>query len=98
MGSEFFGRFRKNDSRPHTVPLEGLRRRGYGRLLIDGQAVVLDDVDRAALKSRATIEVVVDRLRVEGDLRSRLTDFHRDLLRGRWRQHSLVNADTGERH
>ena len=59
---------------PITETLEGLRRRGYARLLIDGQAVGLDEVDRAKLKSRATLEVVVDRLRIEGDLRSRLTD------------------------
>ena len=57
-----------------TETLEGLRRRGYGRLLIDSQAVGFDEVDRATLKSRATLEVVVDRLRIEGDLRSRLTD------------------------
>jgi excinuclease ABC subunit A len=54
--------------------LDGLRRRGYGRLLIDGKAVVFDEVDAAALRSRSTLEVVVDRVRVEGDVRSRLTD------------------------
>jgi excinuclease ABC subunit A len=54
--------------------LDGLRRRGYGRLLIDGKAVVFDEVDTAALRSRSTLEVVVDRVRVEGDVRSRLTD------------------------
>jgi excinuclease ABC subunit A len=54
--------------------LDGLRRRGYARLLLDGHAVGLDEVDRAALRSRTTLEVVVDRLRIEGDLRSRLTD------------------------
>ena len=59
---------------PITETLEGLRRRGYARLLINGQAVNLDEVDRATLKSRTTLEVVVDRLRIDGDLRSRLTD------------------------
>ena len=61
-------------SDPIGEMLDGLRRRGYARLLIDGSAVGIDEVDRAALKSRATLEVVVDRLRIEGDLRSRLTD------------------------
>jgi excinuclease ABC subunit A len=59
---------------PIAAALDALRRRGYGRLLINGQAVSFDDIDLASLKSRMSLEVVVDRLRVEGDLRSRLTD------------------------
>ena len=54
--------------------INGLRRRGFGRLLVDGKAVTFEDLDLAALANRATLEVVVDRVRVEGDLRSRLTD------------------------
>jgi excinuclease ABC subunit A len=54
--------------------LDALRRKGFGRLLIEGQAVTIDDVDPAALRGKATISVVIDRLRIEGDLRARLTD------------------------
>ena len=54
--------------------LNTLRRRGYGRLLIDGRAVAFEELDPASLRSRPSLEVVVDRLRIEGDLRSRLTD------------------------
>ncbi|HXD18379.1 MAG TPA: excinuclease ABC subunit UvrA [Vicinamibacterales bacterium] len=54
--------------------LDTLQRRGYGRLLVDGRAVPFDEVDRAALKDRTTLDVIVDRLKIEGDLRSRLTD------------------------
>ena len=54
--------------------LNTLRRRGYGRLLIDGRAVAFEELDPASLRARTSLEVVVDRLRIEGDLRSRLTD------------------------
>jgi excinuclease ABC subunit A len=59
---------------PIAAALDTLRKRGFGRLLIDGQAVSFDEIDPASLKSRSALEVVVDRLRIEGDLRSRLTD------------------------
>jgi excinuclease ABC subunit A len=54
--------------------LNTLQRRGYGRLLVDGRAVAFDEIDRGSLKDRTTLDVIVDRLRIEGDLRSRLTD------------------------
>ncbi len=54
--------------------IEGLRRKGFGRLLVDGGAAAFDDIDPAALKDRATLDVVVDRVKVDGDVRSRLTD------------------------
>jgi len=54
--------------------LNTLQRRGYGRLLVDGRAVAFDEIDRASLSDRTTLDVIVDRLRIEGDLRSRLTD------------------------
>ncbi len=57
-----------------TETLNGLRRRGFGRLLIDGKAVVFEEIEAATLGSRTTLEVVVDRVKVDGDLRSRLTD------------------------
>ena len=44
--------------------LNTLQRRGFGRLLVDGRAVAFDEVDRAALRDRATLDVIVDRLRI----------------------------------
>jgi excinuclease ABC subunit A len=82
---------------PITETLDGLRRRGYARVLVDGQAVSLDEVDRAAFKSRTTLEVVVDRLRIEGDLRSRLTDSIETSYREGGGAAFAVNADTGAR-
>jgi len=54
--------------------IKALRRRGFGRLLIDGRAVPLEEIDPASLHGQTHLEVVVDRLRIEGDIRSRLTD------------------------
>ncbi len=61
-------------SDPVVEMLNALRRRGFGRLLIDGRAVPLEDIDQQSLRGRTTLEVVVDRVKIEGDLRSRLTD------------------------
>src|SRR3954468_13757600 len=52
-----------------------LRRKGFARLLVNGAAVTLDDVDPAALTDRSILQVVVDRVQVGGDeIRQRLTD------------------------
>jgi excinuclease ABC subunit A len=55
--------------------IEGLRKKGFARLLVDGRATALDDVDRVALKEGQALQVVVDRIQLSGeDLRQRLTD------------------------
>jgi excinuclease ABC subunit A len=54
--------------------LEALRRKGFGRVLVEGQAVPLDEVSPAAFRDATLIKVVVDRLRLDPDIRSRLTD------------------------
>ncbi|MEN3339272.1 MAG: excinuclease subunit [Acidobacteriota bacterium] len=59
---------------PVAETLAALRRKGFGRLYVDGQTVTLEDVDPATLKDRATLQVIVDRVKVEGDVRGRLTD------------------------
>ncbi len=59
---------------PVAEALAALRRKGFGRLYVDGQTIALEDVDAALLKDRATLQVIVDRVKVEGDLRGRLTD------------------------
>jgi excinuclease ABC subunit A len=54
--------------------LASLRRKGFGRLQVDGQTVNLDDVDPAALRDRPVLQVIVDRIKVDADARVRLTD------------------------
>src|SRR5688500_8887771 len=48
---------------PSALALENLRRKGFGRLLVDGQAMAFEDVDGAALKAMSTLRVVVDRIK-----------------------------------
>ncbi len=56
--------------------IESLRRKGFGRLLVDDRAVAFDAADAAALKDRGTLQVVVDRVQIAdgGEMRKRLTD------------------------
>ncbi len=60
------------DSVAETIA--ALRRKGFGRLFIDGQTVTLDDVDTAAIRDRPALQVIVDRVKVDADARVRLTD------------------------
>jgi excinuclease ABC subunit A len=57
---------------PAAETLAALRRRGFGRLYIDGQTVSLEEVDPAILKDRPVLQVIVDRLAVDGDPRARI--------------------------
>ena len=64
---------RDTDSAIRTT-LETLRKKGFGRLLIAGQAVTLEDVDPATLRDVSLLQVVVDRIRLDAEQRARLTD------------------------
>ncbi|HEX5475456.1 MAG TPA: excinuclease ABC subunit UvrA [Vicinamibacterales bacterium] len=61
-------------SDPVAETLAALRRKGFGRLYLDGRAVALEDADPAALRQHGTIDVLVDRVKVGDDVRARLTD------------------------
>ena len=51
-----------------------LRKKGFHRLFVDGTTVVIDDLDPASLQDRSALQVVVDRIKIDGDLQARLTD------------------------
>jgi excinuclease ABC subunit A len=59
---------------PVAATIEGLRKKGFQRLLFDGQAVGLDEVTPGSLADRPALEVVVDRVKVDPEIRARLTD------------------------
>ncbi|MGE5835133.1 MAG: excinuclease ABC subunit UvrA [Acidobacteriota bacterium] len=61
---------------PVTAAIDVLRRRGFGRLLVDGRTLTFDEVgsDTERLRDATSLSVIVDRLRVGPDVRSRLTD------------------------
>src|SRR5262245_6604543 len=58
-----------------AATIEGLRKKGFARLLVDARAVAFDDIDPATLPDRSMLKVVVDRIQLgDEDLRQRLTD------------------------
>jgi excinuclease ABC subunit A len=72
--AEAGGNGSRADSDPLARTIDTLRRRGFGRLLVDDRAVAFEEADPAVLKGRQAVEVVVDRVKVEEGLLSRLTD------------------------
>ena len=57
-----------------SLALNNLRRKGFGRLLVEGQAVAFEEVDAAALETMSVLRVVVDRVKVSDEARTRITD------------------------
>ena len=77
--------------------LDGLRRKGFGRLLVDGQAVAFEDVPAAALKGATVLRVVVDRIRTAADAQTRITDsIETAYAEGGGAAWALQLADAGE--
>jgi excinuclease ABC subunit A len=57
-----------------SFTIKELRRKGFHRLYVNGRTVSLDDVTPAELREQATLKVVIDRVKLDGDMRTRLTD------------------------
>jgi excinuclease ABC subunit A len=64
----------KSAQSPGAAAVDTLRRKGFGRLLVDGVATAFEDLTPADYDGRPSLAVVVDRLRVDPDVRSRITD------------------------
>src|SRR5207249_9487431 len=50
-----------------AAAVANLRKKGFARLMIDGRAIAFDEVDAAALADRSILQVVVDRLAINGE-------------------------------
>ena len=59
---------------PVEAALDGLRRKGFRRVVVDEGAINLDDVDPTALSGAASLRVVVDRVQVGPDVLGRITE------------------------
>jgi excinuclease ABC subunit A len=59
---------------PGAAAVDSLRRKGFGRLLVAGVATAFEDLTPGDYDGRPSLAVVVDRLRVDPDVRSRITD------------------------
>jgi len=58
----------------HQGVLEQLARQGYVRAVVDGNIVMLDDPPKLELNKKHDIDVVVDRVKIGGDLKLRLAE------------------------
>jgi len=65
----------------HIQLLQGLKAQGFIRAQIDGEVLELDQLPLLDLHKKHTIEVVVDRFKVRGDLKQRLAESFETTLR-----------------
>jgi excinuclease ABC subunit A len=78
--------------------LAALRRKGFGRLYVDGQTVNLDETDPATLRDRPVLQVIVDRVKVDADARVRLTDSIETAYTEGGGAAFAIEADGGKTH
>jgi len=58
----------------HQGIFDGLLRQGFTRAVVDGEVVMLDDPPKLDLRRKHSVDVVVDRFKVRGDLKQRLAE------------------------
>lgn len=65
----------------HVLLLEDLKAQGFLRARIDGEVYELDEPPALDLKKKHTIEVIVDRFKIRGDIALRLAESFETALR-----------------
>jgi excinuclease ABC subunit A len=70
----------RNRKGEHVQLLQQLQAKGYVRARIDGDLCELDDPPKLGLRTKHTIEVVVDRIKVKSDLAQRLSESFENAL------------------
>jgi len=58
----------------HQDVFESIRKQGFVRVRVDGEILEIENVPKLAKTKKHTIEAVVDRLAINADIRSRMTD------------------------
>lgn len=64
----------QNRKGSHIKMLEELAHQGFLRARVDGEVVYLEDMQELDGKTRHTIEIVIDRLKIRADITSRLSE------------------------
>ncbi len=80
----------------HLDVLDDLAKRGFVRLRIDGTIYETENLPKLALRSRHTIEIVVDRLRPRPDDRQRLLESIETALEEGDQRLRVIDIDSGE--
>src|SRR4051794_37257724 len=83
---------------PVAETIATLRRKGFGRLYLDAArgTVNLEEADSASLKDRATLQVIVDRLKVDADVQARLTEAIETAYQEGGGAAFAIEADSGK--
>ena len=75
-----------------------LRAQGFVRLRVDGEVVDIDALPKLAKTKNHTVDVVVDRIKVHGEMRQRLAESFETALRHAEGRALAVEMDSGKEH
>jgi len=80
----------------HAEVFEKIRKQGFVRARVDGEIYELEEVPKLAKTKKHTIDAVVDRLAISGDIRGRMTDsVELALAEGEGLMAALVATEDG---